>query len=418
MRALTYIACIFMPLQFLAIRIPNSTSNYDITNFIILFIGFILVLYNFKIQSKLLICLLIFLIVQIITYLYFGIAPFGRFFSASIWLSSLLILIVNGEKNVYYNSNTIFHVVITSLVLSSIYMWYEYQYLITPEGYNGFNVIFDTDFHRLRPEGPFQEPSYAALVLLSACAGLFGKVIIVQSNFQKNLIHLIMFFILMITALLCRSMHLITFAISLITFIFLWSTFKIDIKKIILILIGIGVFLFVIYYVITNAHYIQRLNIFIDPASMKNASLLSWLRGFDQALVVVNNSPLFGYGIGSTGYFEFYSPYTERLAHYRLETLTLYDAFSLFFRLTIEIGLLPIVLFLAFLFIRLLSFRNFLISYPNKSDAIYSNIVFIFIFSFTLIVGCLIKEPNYARSSLALGIFLFASVPINSYLKK
>ena len=98
MRVLTYIACIFMPLQFLAISIPNSTSNYDITTFIILFIGFILVLYNFKIQSKLLICLLIFLIVQIITYLYFGIAPFGRFFSASIWLSLLLIIIVNGEK--------------------------------------------------------------------------------------------------------------------------------------------------------------------------------------------------------------------------------------------------------------------------------------------------------------------------------
>ena len=38
--------------------------------------------------------------------------------------------------------------------------------------------------------------------------------------------------------------------------------------------------------------------------------------------------------------------------------------------------------------------------------------IFIFVFSFTIILGSLIKEPNYARSSICIAILLFSTLPI------
>ena len=136
---------------------------------------------------------------------------------------------------------------------------------------------------------------------------------------------------------------------------------------------------------------------------MTNPSLLSWLRGLDQAIVVLKNSPLFGYGIGSTGYFDFESAYGDRLAYYRIYDLTLRDAFSLLWRLIIEIGILPIFIFSIYLLSRIREFRLFLIN--NHEDKNFKYIVFNFTFALALILGCLIKEPNYARSTMFLESF-------------
>ena len=79
MNILVYTSLIFWPLQFLSIDF--FTSSYDITALIFVCIGFLLMFYHFKINVNLIIILLLFTIIQIVTFLLLGAAPTYRFIS-------------------------------------------------------------------------------------------------------------------------------------------------------------------------------------------------------------------------------------------------------------------------------------------------------------------------------------------------
>ena len=68
-------------------------------------------------------------------------------------------------------------------------------------------------------------------------------------------------------------------------------------------------------------------------------------------LYSIKKTYIFGYGLGQTGEFYFPSIYGEKLSDYGVFNLTLKDAFSLFFRLVIELGLLFILLILYQVFV-------------------------------------------------------------------
>ena len=145
------------------------------------------------------------------------------------------------------------------------------------------------------------------------------------------------------------------------------------------------------------------------PTQTTEISVLAWLRGLDQALHAFKLSPIFGFGLGSTGMFEIQSTSQEMLEDDNLGFLTKLDAYSMMFRLVVELGFAFVLLFLFYMTVQLKNFRKVLLL--NKSrhfDLKY--FIFIFIFSFSLIVGILIKEPTYARSYVYVSIFLFTTI--------
>jgi len=161
------------------------------------------------------------------------------------------------------------------------------------------------------------------------------------------------------------------------------------------------------FYLIFTSHFLRRIDIF-NLQTTNSLSLLSWFRGLEQMVYSIKTTYIFGFGLGSTGEYFFPSYYGDRLNEYGVFQLTLKDAFSLFFRLVIEIGIVFTGLFLYYLYSRsYLFFKK-----NNKDKENMKKFIFIFVFSFTIILGSLIKEPNYARSSICIAILLFSTLPI------
>tara|TARA_B110000967_G_scaffold149354_1_gene153079 strand:- start:439 stop:846 length:408 start_codon:yes stop_codon:yes gene_type:complete len=129
----------------------------------------------------------------------------------------------------------------------------------------------------------------------------------------------------------------------------------------------------------------------------------------EQMIYSVKETYLFGFGLGTTGEYYFPSVSGEKLKNYGVFQLTLKDAFSLFFRLIIEIGLIFTSIFLLLIFY--ISFKFLRETIKNKDEFISR--IFLFSFSLTVIIGSLIKEPNYARSTLFIAIML-----LSTFLKK
>jgi len=122
------------------------------------------------------------------------------------------------------------------------------------------------------------------------------------------------------------------------------------------------------------------------------------------------NSPIFGFGLGSTGYFPFNSEFTDELAIQRVYSVNLTDAYSAAFRLVVEIGFLPFLLFIFYLYHKFKLFKNYQILIKNNDEGNFHPEIFLFIFAFSLIIGFLIKEPSYARSYVYLSFLLLTSI--------
>lgn len=396
-----YTAVFFFPFQLLAIRF--FTSAYDITSLLFVINILLVSITSLYINKKNILILSIFVILQCITAFYFNIGPDYRFVSGIIWLSSLTLIMANGQYLHQYSQKIVFQLIISLLVITSIFICIEHFFIIDPNTTQ-------------RPKAAFSEPSYAGLALYAASAAIVSVIILSNNTRKLLLIFISIFALLMAASIFARSMHVVTFSISLGIIILLWLSYRISFLKLITFLFIIFLTLCLGYILFSNPHYYNRINIFVDPLAMTNPSLLSWLRGLDQVLEVIVNSPFFGYGIGSTGYFDFESAYGERLAYYRMYDLTLKDAFSLLWRLIIEIGLVPIFIFSLFMFYKLREFRLFLINASYNSDD-FKYIVFNFTFALALTIGCLIKEPNYARSTLFLGIFLLSTISLKDQKK-
>jgi len=198
-------------------------------------------------------------------------------------------------------------------------------------------------------------------------------------------------------------MHLITF---ILTILFLTLS-KISIKNLPFLIFLLLLIIFGILFISTIPHYYTRLNL-ANPEA--NVSLLSWLEGFDQMKHSIINSPIFGFGLGSTGYFPFNSEFTDELAIQRVYSVNLTDAYSAAFRLVVEIGFLPFLLFIFYLYHKFKLFKNYQILIKNNDEGNFHPEIFLFIFAFSLIIGFLIKEPSYARSYVYLSFLLLTSI--------
>ncbi|MCZ2484741.1 hypothetical protein [Aquirufa antheringensis] len=365
-------------------------SRYDLSAFILLFIG----LWSYFLHKKSLISifvLFVFFSLQFIIFIFFYIPPYYRFISGLVWLGGLVFLLL-GSKNIHYSQDLLYKYIIGVLCFTSFYIFFE-------------GMVMDVD----RPQAYFYEPSFAGLCLYSGAAGVIIILILCKSSKIVKLQLLIIFGILVSAAFLTFSMHFLTFIFSILIFFILLFPyiFTFEFKKILIAFVIIFLIFLVGSTLVLSSHFQSRTDI-SDPT---NLSLLAWLQGYDQMVASIIKSPVFGLGLGSTGNFIFKSEYSDILYSVGKADLTLNDAFSLAFRLIIEIGLLFFLCFVSYLLKRILDFKNF-ISFKNKHKLdISKSTVFNFVFSLTIILGCFLKEPLYPQSFLYLGIFLFSSIP-------
>lgn len=391
------LAIILFPFQNLAISL--ATSKYDLTCFILLFIGIYYTFKNSKINSKTFYFLCSFLLFQFFIFSFLSITPFYRFISALGWLGGLLLIIFIAPK-ISFNKIIVSKIILGLCILTSVLILIDF-YL--------FNIA--------RPKAFFGEPSPAGLVLYSASSAVVSILIFVQVSSNFKIKALISLAILITAALLTKSMHVVTFLITvgLIIFVKLLNLKKRFFIKNIFVITSILVIL--AYFGITtfqSSHYLSRIDI---SNAESNLSLLSWLRGYEQMIFSTIKSPIFGHGIGSTGYFEYNSVYLSDLERAGFGDLNLKDGYSLAFRLIIEIGPVLFLIFIVYFIKKLRSFKRNLLNIKELSISNSVPSIFLFVFAASLILGSLIKEPNYASSPLYLGIFLFFS-PLFNKLNK
>jgi hypothetical protein len=126
-------------------------------------------------------------------------------------------------------------------------------------------------------------------------------------------------------------------------------------------------------------------------------------------------SPIFGFGLGSTGLFDISSDNAVALEGLGFGFLNKLDSYSMFFRLGIELGGISLFLLLLIMVTKFLSVERLLRS-DFKSNIPQFFFIFNFFFSTCLIIGVLIKEPTFGRSLVYIGFFLFFTSELN-YLR-
>jgi hypothetical protein len=385
------ISILFFPFEFISYK--TETSQYHISCFILLTLSIFSLLRKGKVGSKPVLLLLSFFAIQFFLALFLGITPSNRFISGLVWFGGLLIVYSQG-KFLRCDPRLIFRCITLLSFLSAIFALVQ-RYLLNID----------------RPTAFFYEPSIAGLFFWStASAALF-----IFINYKLKFKHKLLLFVLIASSLyagtLTKSMHMFSFCASLAILYLILFYNRISSNLFYKTLIRVVLVLLFVYLLLAGIidfnHIADRLG-----QSETNLSSLSWNRGLDQALASINISPLFGLGLGSTGYFDFYSIHSISLRNLGMYDLNLRDAFSLLFRLVIEIGIVFICIFAYILFKRLMSFKEFFIFYGNSIDLRSISIQFIFVFSITIIVGCLIKEALYANSLLYVATYMVSSVSL------
>jgi len=402
---LLYFSIFIFPIQILHIKVKST--SIDISSLIILLVLIFAILKTeLKYNKNTLIYYSIFLLLELVIFL-FSPAPIVRFFSSLIWISLTFILIF-GKKLFILDYSFIEKLLKIAMLIAALLCWYQYFIIIGPERYN-LGV-------KLRSSALFMEPSYAGLALYAMSLSYLSS-FIYRNEKITNLCFSIFYFA---TGILTLSMHVVTFLliISLVILYYLKNKFS---YKTFFYFLSISFFLLLLTYllifvidfdfvrVFTN-HFMRRIDVFnLETSSL---SLLAWIMGFDQMIKSFDYNVILGLGVGlgSTGEFFFESNAKNILNSYGSGDLTLKDAYSLFYRLVIEIGLIITLIFIAYIFIKTHYFLKTIDKKKIES-------LFCFIFSLTIIIGSLIKEPNLSRSSLIIAILIFTTISIKKIKK-
>lgn len=397
LQSLIVISVLLFPFQNLSIYTTGSAigSRYDLTAFLFLCIALYSALFH-GISKRTLFYATTFLFIQVLVFAIFDIAPYYRLISGLVWLGGLLLLALNGHR-IKYSQMTIFYSIVSILCMTSLYIFFQFFFL-----------------DQLRPAGWFREPSFAGLSLYSAAAGLFISFFLVKLPPGIYRLLIVIALVFFCAAILTLSLHFITFLITILLIMLILifrRMFSFNLRRILIITI-LGILLcLVASNLFMSEHFASRL----DIGNPTNLSLLSWLRGFDQMVAAVKISPIFGCGLGSTGFFEFNSAHSDTLEMVGLGILNLTDAFSLAFRLIIEVGLPFFILFIYFFLQKLNTFKGYIRDIKFVPTSISLPIVFNFVFSISVILGCLLKEPLYPQSYLYLSVFLLSSIPLGRF---
>ena len=366
-----YLSLIFFPFQVLDIHISQTT--FGLSSIIL---GASIPTFFLFLKNKLnfnLIFLILFIVIQLVIFIVSP-APVSRFISGLFWIFLFLIMIYCNQE-IKFDHLIAEKIIIIVLFISAIYAWYQYFYVITPELY--------TLGVKLRPGAFFSEPSYAGLAFYAASLASLFKFIFYKKEFK----YFFLFIIFFATGILTLSMHLVTFLLTFIAVIY-FRYFKFNLKflykvifylLILTLIISLSLYLLNIlnneFYLVSTRHFLRRINIF-DWQQSNSLSLLAWIRGFDQMVYSIKTTYIFGFGLGSTGEYYFPSLSGDRMNAFGLYYLTLKDAFSLFFRLVIEIGIVFTGIFLYYLH----SKSYLLFKQINEDKKKMEKLIFIFIF--------------------------------------
>ncbi len=383
----------------------TGTSTYHVSCFILLYISTFSFLRKGKFNSKTVLLLLFFFVSQFLVAYFFGIAPLHRFLSGLVWFGGLLIVYSQG-RFINCDPKLIFKCLILTAFVSVFIGLIQYH-------------VFYID----RPKAFFTEPSTAGLFFFSMALAIVFILANFKLKFRYTILSVAFLVSLFYIGILTKSMHFITFILSLtILYLLIYYNKILSIfsTKYLLKLFGLGILLIPVIFLLINfidLDHISRRLMFLDAIDSSSLSTLSWLRGLDQALASISMSPFFGLGLGSTGYFDFYSAYSSELQRQNVGYLNLTDAYSLAFRLITEIGILFVCLFAHILFKKIISFKKYIIFTKGHINFETISTQFIFVFSISIIIGCLIKEPLYPQSFLYVAVFILSSVKLENVSK-
>jgi len=370
--------------QFQNLSLSLASSRYDLTSFIFIFLVFRYLSIK-QLNSRKTLYVFLFIIFQVIVWLNFQYAPFHRLASGLIWFGGLVIIFLFGS-DFKYNRKHVFFL---------LQFWFAFLSLIV--------ILQKFILQYPRPLGFMDEPSLAGLLLVGGLAMNTNELLTKESN--KGIFksfNLLMIILLAFSAFLTKTSHIITYLISLCIVLFSVNNKTWLIKSsTILALLLLPLFVF-----FDSQHYLDRFY-FSDISDISNISTLSWLRGFSQVSHVISESPLFGFGLGSIGYFPFQSDFSVLLEKQGVGYLNLYDSYSGFFRVIIELGTIGPLTFLSYIVSQIINFCQKSYQLPLSMNDNYSKPLFIL--GITLLFGFLIKEPAYGRSFVSLSIFLITS---------
>lgn len=367
----TYLVCLIFLLVFLQIlTIKVGTTDIDVS-WIVTYLLIIKLAFNQKKVSKLSLLFIILGVFSTILSLVNEI-PFYRVisvwifivFPVFIWLQSIVIY-VDLER-----------------VKRMLYLLLFFQsFLIFGQYFSGIG----------RPSGTFSEPSPAGLVLY---AGIIFALF--DGDFKLSFPKLSFIGMLLISAFLTRSAHLATFVV------FLTILFAINLNfKALFALAVVLVIAFLLQGFFTVGFY-DRITLNSESG---NLSVFVWLRSVDSFLFMLDKSPFFGFGAGSSGFVDFPSEFEDSLSDIGAEDLNKFDLYSGFFRLAFELGLISLAVLIYRFFFLVKTSINF-----HKDEV--SGVI---LFSMMVFLGILVKEPVWSKSLIS--IFVIGSM-LNDFRKR
>lgn len=375
------------PFQSFPIKINNSLLDVPV---ILIYLATCISIFNSKnVAVKTVITVAIYIFIGIMINYFFNITPLHRIFSAMFFTIGVLI-IITAKNIITYDYKKLSILILTSLIISALYAIFQ---------------AFSIQFLESTVDAWFAEPSYAGLAFYSGAIGLITVLVFAKIKTAELFLVLILILTLLIAAVATLSSNIVTFTLVLFL-ILLININKITVFFLILIIVMFG-------FLIEHEHFSTRIAAFISDPTL-NVSSLTWLRSFDMMLYSIAESPVVGMGLGSTGFFDFPSKHSTLLEMINEGDRNIYDAYSMAFRLIIELGL-PIFLLLSFLFVRkwflFVKFLKTRLIENNNSDM---PIIFLFTFSVTMLIGILIKDPTYSRSAFYLSTLLFITIDFES----
>lgn len=384
---LIFFILILMPFQKLAIEV--GTTAVDPSNIVFLiFVGSIFFGKKYINHERNFIFFYAGLfLLQLIIFL-FGETPTSRYVSGLVWIFSLLT-IYGRRRNINIDERLAFNTTIWAILILVFSLVFQ-RFLLDSE----------------RPSGLMTEPSSAGLVALSGAAGLLIAIRFSKNRYEKYGAALLAV-VLIYIAYYLKTTHFFSFVVTILVISFFSKTYNARTGVTIAVLIAL------LYFTIgQDSHYTGRIDV---SEGTTNLSLLSWLQGFDQMKESLVSFPVVGAGLGATGYFYFLSENSDALFRSGIAELNRFDAYSGFFRLVIELGPVFMIIFLTALWQRLQELRSAvsLGHLPMGTRSMHR--IFLFTFSFCLIVGVLLKEPTWSKSQVVVGFLLFFTTPLGAW---
>ena len=385
---LILIAFFLSTFQTVNIRVFGSFIEVSV---LILFTLFLLMLLLDEINQDYIYFILSITLVFILYSFFFDITPYYRVLSIYISIASISYFFFHNNFKASIFKKIFYYLILSSFFSAFILLFQYFTYMNSSS---------------LRPIGLFLEPTFAGLLLYSLSSAFlfmfFQKMIKHRSINIGLIVCFLGFLFFFICGFLTESTHFFTLLISLGIILGFIIFKKIKLNYLYLIFkFGILAVSVIILILLIDNKILNKVNIFSEynMHDLGSLSLSVWLQGFEMMLSSLNKS-LFGLGPGSVGYIDFYS-YQNKILTNNNYYLNLTDAYSLFFRIIIEFGIFSLVFFY-FIYNRLIIFINLIL---NNNLNFYQ--LFLFVFSFAIIIGSLLKEPNYYRSTLVFALFIF-----------